>query len=221
MLETFSLILLVLAILGFTMVYLFATKYENRIEQQLRAQSLSIGATYWKGSATESELKSILLNEELATYVRHMIRFNDGTRLGQARFMSAKDNDSTILFDFASVPIKKYSDLWLVIDSRKNNILGRSLMDTVDISKLLKLITLEGNFPDTYKVYIDTDNQIDALTALNPASMEQLLQIFVTYDMEIYKSRIYLYKIGTQAFYSPDVREKMVDDIKLLATILT
>lgn len=210
------------AIVGCIALYRYMTRYENKIEQQIRADVAVNGGTYWRGLAHEVGLKSFLLNSDLDTYIRHGISYPDGTRLGQANFSQALGTGSqrVTAFNFACIPLNKYSGLWLVVDSRKNNPLGASLMDAASVSLHFEPLNLEGNFNATFKVYVASGQQVEALTVLNPASMEKLQSYFDTYDMEICDGVLFIYTNTLQAFYTPQTRMQMTHDVMALAHIL-
>ena len=201
-------------------LYFYFKKKREDIDNQWRAEAQAKGATFWKGRNSDSGLNSILFKGGRRSTIEHALSYSDGTVVGEASFRFK--NDFLISFDFASVPLTKYELLWLVVDSRKNNMSGRSLIDMamVRLADKLAPLMLEGNFRDTYKVYVNPGQHIAALTALNPASMEKLIHYFDKYDTEIADSRLYIYSRASASAGTAEFRNNMINDIKALAAIL-
>jgi hypothetical protein len=197
------------------MLILFAVmkKRDKRLKDEMEAELKSQGIIRWSGNAEESILQSFLLDR---TYLELFIYPNELV-IGRASF---RFHDISILVDFASYPFAKFVDQKLIVDSKKNDMLGRSRIDMTKAARDLKLVKLEGNFPTSFDVWYEENKQVEALTILNPASMTKLIDYFEKYDMEISSDRIYIYQLPDVNFFSSSKRAEISNTIKDLVEIL-
>jgi hypothetical protein len=217
--STFSFIatplIIILLIGGALILFAVMKKRDQRLKIELENTLKSQGITRWKGPAQESDLKNSLLIGK--SYIQDLYVYPDQLQLGRATFSF---HDLAILVDFASYPFARFPHQRLFIDSKENDMLGRSRIDMTTASRELKLVKLEGNFPDKFEVWYEENKQIEALTLLNPASMVKLMDYFDKYDIEIADNRIYIYQIADFNFFNPAKRQETTDSVRRLAELL-
>ena len=218
---TFTLVVLIFVGLGigFAGLYLWARSLERRQGETMRRLGNELGLVYQEGVVESKFSNSALLGRNNA-HITHSLQPNGGKiMVGRAYFTkggnTAVANETAIMFDFIAVDIAKDSGVNLLIDSHRNNVIGRSILDTANVKQGMEKITLEGNFPDNYEVYETPGNQIHTLQVLNPKAMEELIQSFLNYDIELSGSLVYLYSLASsKSFTSATDITKRIEDGK-------
>ncbi len=210
-----TMLLILVMIVGITTLYIVLRKRAKLLEAEIESSLTREGITRWKGPAEESRLKDSTLLKY--SFIQDLLIYPNKLAIGRA---SLRSNTTTVLVDFASYPFERFSYQKLIVDSKVNNILGRSYIDMTTVSKKLNLIKLEGNFPDKFEVWYEKDKQIEALTVLNPASMADLIDYFEKYDIEISNNYLYIYQIAEFDYFSPINRKLTHDALTRLVEIL-
>ncbi len=76
------------------------------------------------------------------------------------------------------------------IDSKKNNwIFG----ETLDVFKAQDMVELEGDFNEYFRIFAAKDYDVEVLTLLNPAFMQQLIQHATEFELELIDNKAFVY----------------------------
>lgn len=106
----------------------------------------------------------------------------------------------------------------IVIDSTGND---RFIGNNIDQPELpIEQVTLEGNFPDYFKVYMEKGQQIISLQILSPDRMASLIDNFAKFDLEIKGNHIKFYGVGLQRNsqgmrFLIDILQMLDEDLKI------
>jgi hypothetical protein len=177
-------------------LYRFFTKIDDKHGEAVRRAGASLHLVYWKGQSELRYPKSSLLGKQKA-YVPHSLQSAEGIDIGEANFTELIGDDQiTIAYNFIAVQLPVDTGTHLLIDSRHNNLLDRSILDTANAKSGLEELVLEGTFPQDYQVYQTPGDQIRTLQLLNPLAMAQLVDTFPAYDIELIDDFVYLYYLG-------------------------
>lgn len=183
-------------------MFRFLSKLDKKRGNAIRKSGEANNMEYWSGQAETRYPSSSLLGAR-KSFVPHGLLSSGAVDLGEAHFTkSSRDKDVTIAYNFTVVRLGKDTGLHILIDSKHNNVLGRSLLDTSGVKEGMEKISLEGNFPDNYDIYQIQGGQINTLQLLNPLAMQELVDSFRVYDFEIINDRVYLYQL-----YSNDLKD--------------
>lgn len=209
--------------IGGALAYIFIKS--KKFTKQLQEYASKHNLTYWSGDSSDKNLHSVVFDSYRRTMIQHALLYPDGAIIGEA----AEGGKNGLLYVFASTPLNKYPNLRLTIDSTQNNPLGSSILErAIQFGKYAKRpesqlthLELEGDFKDSYRIHIGHNQQIDALSLLNPATMAKLVDYFDKYDIEVYNGRIFFYIHATSEFHSSETfRENLVSNLRNFAEMV-
>ena len=117
-----------------------------------------------------------------------VVDFDENCRFGKYEYSTGSGEDEHI-HEETFLRIKLSGKMpHIIIDSRKNSDTLRGI-SSLDADRL----RLEGNFPDTFRVYTVKNRQIDVLSILTPDVMRDLLDFGNGYDFELVDNELYVY----------------------------